>query len=547
MLIGGMYHPFENCARILKAYLESTGDFDIEISNDRAKLTSLDGYDVVIGYTQGGSLTDEQEKGLLEFVRNGGAFVGLHSATASFKENEGYMEMIGACFVGHGPLADISVEVEPSAREKILPRLSESFVVPDELYHLDLRTKAQLTPCMYGWWQHKKMILGYTREYGDGKVYYCGLGHDERSIKHPDTRGAVLKGLRWACGMKERQPVRFGIVGYGPFFGMGKHHYDKIMSTDGFEVAAICDKDPLRLEVAREEVGAENLSFHTDAMEMAKSGDVDAAVVILPHNLHAKVAVPLLDSGLHVVVEKPMAVTVEECDSMIDVARRNDRVFSVYHSRHWDADMWTIRELVESGAIGQVYSIEHNMCGYRRPKQWWRSNKEISGGLLYDMGAHGFEKIFQITPHIDRRGNPCNRKATIFGNFQKKVWWDVTNEDFCRAYLRFDTGLEAQIVQSNIDASPSPNWVVRGTRGAIFSGKDGLIIRAYEGGAIRESHVPYVTGLDWKLYYWNLADHIFCNLPLVITPGLAKAAIQCIRCAEQSSRENRAIEVEFDF
>ena len=123
--------------------------------------------------------------------------------------------------------------------------------------------------------------------------------------------------------------------------------------------------------------------------------------------------VPLLEAGLHAISEKPFAITPQECDQMIDAAKASGVALSVYHSRHWDADMWTIRELVQSGAIGEVFSIEHNMCGYGRPPQWWRANKAVSGGLSYDMGAHGFEKILQIVPDSD-----ANRPVVRMGLFR---------------------------------------------------------------------------------------------------------------------------------
>ncbi|MDD4337301.1 MAG: ThuA domain-containing protein, partial [Firmicutes bacterium] len=101
MLTGGGFHPFQLCSSIAKAFLEQTGIFTVEVTEDRNRLIDLSDYSAVIIYTQGGELSEEQENGLLGYVRNGGGVVGIHSAADSWTTNKGYMEMIGAQFREH--------------------------------------------------------------------------------------------------------------------------------------------------------------------------------------------------------------------------------------------------------------------------------------------------------------------------------------------------------------------------------------------------------------------------------------------------------------
>ena len=543
LMLGGGYHPFEPCGKILSDFLTKTAGYEVVATEDRKRFTKLDGFDAVVIYTQGGKLTAAQEKGLLNFVTRGGGLVGIHCANDSFTGNEGYMEMIGSQFADHGHMADITVE-HTDDYEEIVPRVAKSWVEFDEFYILKMRTKKKVRPFQYGWWEFDRKMMGYVRPYGKGRVLYTGLGHDQQAFNHPEFQALIHKAVRYVTREKETA-LRWGIVGYGPLYGMGKHHAELVQATAGLKLVAVCDKDPARIEAAKEELGP-GLKYFLDAKDLIKSQSCDGVTVILPHNVHASVTVPLLEAGLHAISEKPFAVTPEECDQMIDAANRRGVVLSIYHSRHWDADMWTIREIVESGAIGDVFSIEHNMCHYGRPGQGWRTHKPISGGLLYDMGAHGFEKIFQIVPRTGWGGQPINRKAVLFGNFIKKVWWDTTCEDYCRAYVKFDSGLEAVLTQSHISSAGRPGWIVSGTTGSCVSTGDGIEVKRYVNGAIQTTLVPYVKGLNWQSYYRNFADHLHAGVPLIITPGLAKATIQCIHGCEVAARDNRLVEVEFD-
>lgn len=545
-MLGDGHPGFAKFGQTLSNYLSQIPEaYEVITTTDQKKYTKLKDFDALVIYTHFGKLTPSQEKGLLTYVRQGGGVVAVHAAAASYKDNRGYVEMIGSQLEEHGPISEITIE-HTADSSGILPRLAKSFVVTDEFYQLGLRTKDKLQPFQYGWWQSEKKMLGYVRNYGKGRVFYTALGHDERSFNHPEFKDLILKGLRYVTREPKEKSFRWGIVGYGAAFDIGKFHADHINETDGLVVTAVCDQNPARLKAAQKDFG-KDVKFFSDTKKLIASNVCDGVSVAVPHNIHTQVCLPFLEEGLHVVCEKPFAITPEECDQMIQAAQDTDVMLTVYQSRHWDADMWTIREIVESGAIGEVFAIEHHSRGYDRPGQWWRSDKAVSGGLLYDMGAHAFEKSFQIIPRTDSSGQPINRRAYLFGNFMKKVWHDVTNEDYCRAYVKFDTGLEIMVTQSSISTADLPYWVISGTKGSCMSADGGIEVKSYVNGAVQTNLVPMVKGLTWQSFYRNVADHLHLNIPLVITPQLAKALIQCIHGCELAARENRLVEVEFDF
>ena len=547
MVIGGRAHPFEACAAIFKEAMEAGGQFSVTVTQDRTSLADLSGFDAVAMYTVEGELSEAQEQGLVHFVRSGGGLLAIHCANAGMSKFEAYTEMVGSAFTHHGPVAAFDVEVTEDAGD-LLPRLASKYTVIDEFYFIEQRTDAPLREFQHGTWQFQKLPLGYVRDYGAGKVLYTALGHDERTFRHPDFQDLLFKGLRYVTGLEEQTPVRIGLLGYGPAYQMGKHHSEQIAATQGFELTAVCDKDPARLEAAKQEQGDQIATF-TDAEDMAASGLIDLGVVILPHAYHAFGIKTFLNAGVHVITEKPFAVTAAECDEVIALAKEKGVMLSVYHNRHWDPDVLTLRHIVEAGTIGEVYSLECNMVGYGRPGQAWRSHKPISGGALYDMGAHQFEKILQLVPKTDEQRNRINRRASLYGHFLKKVWHDTTNEDYIRAYARFDGGVEAQVIVSSLCSASKPLWTVLGTRGGVVipGGRENAVLTTVdEAGRRFTTEVPQIEGV-WGSYYKNVADHLLAGVPLIITPEWAKGTIQCIEGCEIAARENRIVEVAFDF
>jgi len=169
MIIGGTAHPFEACAAILQRALEAGGQFQLEVTEDRAALADPSAYDAVILYTVSGELTTDQEQGLVGYVRGGGGLVAIHCANAELEKYGDYTEMIGTVFITHGPVSDFTVETLSDAAS-YLPRLTSSFSITDEFYMCERRTEAELRVFQEGGWQFESHPMGYVRDYGRGWV-----------------------------------------------------------------------------------------------------------------------------------------------------------------------------------------------------------------------------------------------------------------------------------------------------------------------------------------------------------------------------------------
>jgi len=530
LVIGGKWHPFERCGEIVGQLVETTGRYALDVTSDLGalKAASIKKYDAVLVYTCGGNLTGEQERGLVDFVKAGGACIGIHSAVAFGRRNAAYIDMLGGVFASHGPIQEIPVAIADP--EAMITQRIPDFRITDELYILKKFDPARVRILATALWKGKAQPIAYTRDYGKGKVFYLALGHDERALTHPAFGKMLLRGVDWALGRAPRKPLKAGVIGYGAAFNMGKHHLESLRDAAGFVPAAVCDSDPARRDAAVADFP--EVRTFASVKQMLDKSDVDLVVVITPHNTHARLAIQCLNAGRHVVTEKPFCISVKEADAVIAAARKNQRMLSVFHNRRWDGDYMTIKDIMARGLLGDVFQIEACMGGYRHHGYWWRSEKRISGGAFYDWGAHIVDWVLGLVPA---------KIAEVSGHFQeKRVWHDVTNEDHCNAVVRFDNGCAATIELSHIAAIGKPRWRILGTLGALVEAQDKFQIVTYKEGVRLDSHVEYLAS-DWHAYYRDVANHLVLDEPLAVTPESARRVIAVIETAEKSSRARRAL------
>ena len=330
--------------------------------------------------------------------------------------------------------------------------------------------------------------------------------------------------------MSQLQSVTVGIIGYGGAFNMGRQHGQTCEET-GMKVIAICDIDPARRDSAIQDFP--EATFTTEYKELIANPAIDLVINILPHNLHGSVCVDALRAGKHVVVEKPMAVNVNEADAMIDAAQNAGKMLSVFHNRRWDGDFNTIREIVQKGLIGDVFHIEAAMGGMHHPGTWWRSYKEISGGAMFDWGAHIIDWILQIVPA---------EVSGVDGYYHKLRWHDVSNEDHTELVIRFQNGATAQVEISYLAAIGKPRWRILGTKGAIVMPSwDQIEVSVDHDGYLAKFHPP-IKPSDWKAYYVNIWEHLTQGVELAVKAAESRRNIAVIEAAEESSRLKRTVE-----
>ena len=330
--------------------------------------------------------------------------------------------------------------------------------------------------------------------------------------------------------------IRGAVVGFGAAFNMGKAHASQMQGTDGIECVAICDVDKARTKAAKEDFPGVNT--YNNLKTMLKKEDFDLITVVLPHNFHAPVAIECLKAGKNVIVEKPMCISIAEGTEMINTAKENDLMVTVYHNRRWDADFWTLKGLVESGVIGKVFSIEMWGGGYGRPNpDWWRSNKAVSGGAIYDWGAHYLDWLLNII---------TAKMVNITGFYHpNRVWKDITNEDHVQAIIRFDDDSVADVQFSCIAKVGKPRWRVLGEKGSIVSADRKFQVLSAEQGFPAEQEVEF-KGRPGPSYYQNIVAHLNGDAELVVKPEEARRVIAVMELSEKSSRSHQAEAVPYE-
>jgi predicted dehydrogenase len=179
--------------------------------------------------------------------------------------------------------------------------------------------------------------------------------------------------------------VRLAVVGCGAVAQI--HHVPAIAASDRVEAAVLVDADEKRARELAARFGVPEVA--TDYRELP--GKVDGAVVALPNSLHAPVSIELLRRGVHVLVEKPMAMTVAECDAMIEAARAGRAVLAVgLDFRFFDSSL-LVRDLLRDGLIGEIRRFDLRQGVIPR---WpfatdFLLRKEMAGGgVLADFGVH---------------------------------------------------------------------------------------------------------------------------------------------------------------
>jgi UDP-N-acetylglucosamine 3-dehydrogenase len=181
--------------------------------------------------------------------------------------------------------------------------------------------------------------------------------------------------------------LKVGVLGSG---FMGATHARAFAKIPDVQVVGVSSRSAEKAAALAQEVGAQPL---TDAMALATDAQLDIVSVTLPTNLHKDYAVAALKAGKHVFVEKPMGLTVEECDAMIETARQNDRLLMVAHVLRFWPEYVALVDLVNSGELGKPLGATASRLSARPGWGDWFANPEWTGGAVHDLHIHDLDTL----------------------------------------------------------------------------------------------------------------------------------------------------------
>lgn len=190
------------------------------------------------------------------------------------------------------------------------------------------------------------------------------------------------------------QKIRFAVIGCGH---IGKRHAEMIKRDIGAELVALCDIRP------KEELGIEDydVPFFASLNEMLHSGlEIDVINICTPNGLHAEMAIQTMKSDHHVVIEKPMALTLQDAEKVAYTSFRfRKQVFCVMQNRYSPPSVW-IKEMVDSGKLGKIYMVQLN-CYWNRDGRYykpggWHGDAKLDGGTLFTQFSHFIDIMYWL-------------------------------------------------------------------------------------------------------------------------------------------------------
>ncbi|KHF38001.1 Gfo/Idh/MocA family protein [Halalkalibacter okhensis] len=191
------------------------------------------------------------------------------------------------------------------------------------------------------------------------------------------------------------EKIRVGVIGCGSI--AQKRHLLEYASNDLVEIVAVCDLNEQRVSDVAMQYG---VKAYTDYKELLTNIEIDAISVCLPNYLHAEVSIAALNSGKHVLCEKPMATSKEEAEAMIAAADENGKKLMIAHNQRFVSSHEKAKKLIAAGEIGKVYSFRTTF-GHGGPERWsidgkgsWFFRKEQAFiGAMGDLGVHKSDLI----------------------------------------------------------------------------------------------------------------------------------------------------------
>lgn len=334
--------------------------------------------------------------------------------------------------------------------------------------------------------------------------------------------------------------LKVGIVGFGR---IGAEHAGWIARCEGARVAAVYDPTQARRDLARER-GLSVVGSVTELLAHA-----DAVLVSTPTSMHFDDVMLALVAGKHVMVEKPMSLTLAEAEQMRDAASQAGRVLSVFHCRRWDADFLAVRQLVASGTLGRVFNIESRLgqwasCVGPAAKEYrpgWRNEAAFGGGGLYDWGSHFLDQLqLLLLP-----AKPVRVFAQLRGNV-----WTSDCDDLARVLIDFSDGTSALCEINTTTTHPLPRWHLDGTLGSAsaphspaFDTKQWAQLEVRLASGQVESLPPPPVGLSESDLWTRFADACRGSGVPAVTVESVLPTTALIDAAIASGRLGRSVEL----
>lgn len=347
------------------------------------------------------------------------------------------------------------------------------------------------------------------------------------------------------------KPIKTAILSYG--MSGEVFHAPLIQAHAGFELSVVLQRSK---QTAKEHYP--DCQVVRSFEEVLSNPSVELVVVNTPNHLHKEQAAQALQAGKHVIVEKPFTVTVQEADELIVLARKHDKVLSVFQNRRLDGDFLTLKKVVENNWVGKVVEFEAHYDRFRNyiePDSW----KEEAGpgkGILYNLGSHMLDQVlvlFGMPLEVDARIGIQRPGGSVDDFYDLRLNYTNLNVIVKSSYLVREQGPRYQlngtegsfITSSNVDPQEQAlkEKKIPGSAGWGMLPKDcwGRLNTTLSGLHV-EGVIETIPG-NYLQYYQNMYEAIRNGKPLDVKPEESREVIRLIEAAYESNRTRRSVKL----
>jgi predicted dehydrogenase len=257
--------------------------------------------------------------------------------------------------------------------------------------------------------------------------------------------------------------IKWGIIGCGV---IAPWHADSIVDSEYTDLVAVCDIDLDKGGAFAEQYST---AFYADYVEMLREGGIDAVSICTPSGLHSEMTIAAAEAGVHVLCEKPMAITVPQIDAMMEAVQKAGVKLEVIFQRRTYEISRRVREAVQSGLLGQMTLGDAYLKYYRSPAYYksadWRATWALDGGgALMNQGVHGIDLLLWIMGDV----------KSVYAKAEAKVR-DIEVEDTCVALLTYASGAYG-VIEGTTSSNPGEPTALylHGEKGTIVLDDGGI-------------------------------------------------------------------------
>ncbi|WP_406661243.1 UDP-N-acetylglucosamine 3-dehydrogenase [Methanolobus sp. ZRKC3] len=270
--------------------------------------------------------------------------------------------------------------------------------------------------------------------------------------------------------------IRVGVIGAG---AMGKNHIRIYSEMPGVELAGISDIDKDLVEGLAQEYNAKAFTDYNELLKM----DLDAISIVVPTKMHRKVAIECIEAGANVLVEKPIADSVENAQAIIDAAEENGKLVMVGHIERFNPAVIKLKEIIESGLLGKIVSISTTRVGPYNPRI-----RDV--GVILDIGVHDIDIISCLY------GKEVNQVYAVAGA-------DIHSfEDHATIHMRFDHEFSGLVEVNWLTPHKVRKLTALGVEGVAYLDYIDQTVELHDSGWVRKAKIEQKEPLRNELEYF---------------------------------------------